>query len=187
MREATKIKTKYYTREILKYLLLAGAIYIAASSPYFALNLTKNISRLKKLKRKNANYTFNYLKKRGLIEIKKEGHNVRVALTEEGRKRAGKYQIDDLEIEKPKKWDKKWRVVIFDIPNSSGIIRDIFRRKLKEFGFYPLQKSIWVYPFPCREEIKLLREFLGVDKKQIQILEVIKLENDKFLKKHFQI
>ncbi len=187
MRKITKIKAKYYTREILKYLLLAGAVYIAASSPYFALNLTKNIFHLKKLKRKNANYTFNYLKKRGLIEIKREGRDIQVALTKEGKKRAGKYQINDLEIEKPKKWDKKWRVAIFDIPVSSGIIRDVFRRKLKEFGFYSLQKSIWVYPYPCQEEIKLLREFLGAEKKQIQVLEVIKLEDDKFLRKHFQI
>ena len=187
MRKITKIKTRYYSKEILKYLLLVGGVYIAASSPYFALNLTKNISQLKKLKRKNASYTFNYLKRRGLIEIKRDGHDVQIALTEEGRRRAGKYQIDDLEIERPKKWDKKWRVVIFDIPDSSRLIRNIFRRKLKEFGFYPLQQSVWIIPFPCRAEIELLREFLGANKKQIQILEVTKLENEKFFKKIFQL
>lgn len=187
MRKIAKIKVRYYSKEILKYLLLAGAVYVAASSPYFALNLTKNISSLKKLKRKNAGYTFNYLKKRGFIEIKRDGHDVLVALTKEGKKRAGKYQIDDLEIDKPKKWDKKWRVVIFDIPNASGAIRNIFRRKLKGFGFYLIQQSIWIYPYPCQDEIRLLREFLGLDKRHIQVLEVKKLEDDNFLKKHFKI
>ncbi len=187
MKKITKIKTKYYSKEILKYLLLAGAVYIAASSPYFALNLTKNIARLRKLKRKKATYTFNYLKKRGLIEIKREGRDVVISLTDEGKKRASKYQIDDLEIEKPKKWDKKWRVVIFDIPNTSRLIRDIFRRKLKEFGFYRLQQSIWIIPYPCQEEIALLREFLGANKKQIQVLEVTKLENESFFRNIFKI
>lgn len=188
MRKITKIKIRYYSREILKYLLLAGAVYIAASSPYFALNLIKNISKIKKslTKQKSANI-FNYLKRRGLIEVKRVGHDVRITLTKEGKKLAGKYQIDDLEIEKPKKWDKKWRVVIFDIPQASRLIRDIFRRKLKEWGFYRLQQSVWITPYPCQEEIELLREFLGVDKKQIQILEVTKLENENFFKKIFKL
>jgi len=184
MRKITKIKAKYYSKEILKYLLLAGAVYIAASSPYFALNLMKNISKPKPQKRKFTN-AFNYLKKRGLIEIQRKGHDVCLALTKEGKKRAGKYQIDDLEIEKPKKWDKKWRVIIFDIPVASRMIRDAFRRKLKEFGFQPLQKSVWVYPYSCQEEIELLREFFGLNKRQIQILEVVKLEEDKFFRKIF--
>jgi len=187
MRKVTKIKIRYYSREILKYLLLAGVVYIAASSPYFALNLFKNVSKLKNISKKKSVNIFNYLRRRGLIEIKREGHDVRITLTKEGKKQAGKYQIDDLEIEKPKKWDKRWRVVIFDIPTSSRLIRDIFRRKLKEFGFYCLQQSVWIIPYPCQEEIELLREFLGLNKKQIQVLEVIKLENEAFFKKIFKL
>jgi CRISPR-associated endonuclease Cas2 len=185
MRKITKIKAKYYSKEILKYLLLAGEIYTASAFPLdFPNNLKRSIARFKKEKLRSS---FKYLKKRGLLEIKREGHDVRISLTKEGRKRAGKYQIDDLKIEKPKKWDKKWRVVVFDIPNTSRLIRDIFRRKLKEFGFYRLQQSIWIYPYPCREEIALLREFLGANKKQIQVLEVTNLENEPFFKNIFKI
>lgn len=108
MRKITKIKGKYYAREILKYLLLTGAVYFAASSPYFALSLIKHIPRLRQFKKKNLYSTFYYLKKKGLIEIKQEGNDAQIFLTTEGKKRAGKYQINDLEIEKPKKWDKKW-------------------------------------------------------------------------------
>lgn len=190
MRKITKIKARYYSKEALKYLLLAGAIYVAASSPYFVLNLMKSISKERrwlKFRKEKFTNTFNYLKRRGLIEIRREGHDVRISLTKEGKKMAGKYQIDDLEIEKPKKWDKIWRVVIFDIPVFSRMVRDAFRRKLKEFGFCPLQKSIWVYPYPCKEEIELLREFFGLNKKQIQVLEVIKLDEDKFLRKFFKL
>jgi len=187
MRKITKIKLKYYSKEILKYLLLAGAIYIAASSPYFTFSLMRNILRGKQYNKRKSIAAFTYLKRRGLIEIKKENHDLLIRLTKEGRKRAGKYQIDDLEIARPKKWDKKWRLVIFDIPHRHKAKRNAFRRKLKELGFYPLQKSVWVQAFECKEEIELLREFFGLNKREIQVLLVEKIENDLFLKKFFNL
>ncbi len=51
------------------------------------------------------------------------------------------------------KWDKKWRVVIFDIPQELHRERNNFRKKLKSLGFHMLQKSVFVFPFPCESEI----------------------------------
>jgi CRISPR-associated endonuclease Cas2 len=189
MKKITKIKMRYYSKEILKYLLLAGMIYIAASSPYFVFQVMRNLPKFKKSKKEKKKFlnAFYYLKKRGLIEIKKEGHDICIALTPEGKKQAGKYQIDDLEIKKPKKWDKKWRVIIFDISDSHKIKRNALRRKLKELGFFPLQRSVWVFPFDCEAEINLLREFFGLNKKEVQLLLVTKIENELFLKKFFKL
>ncbi|MGB9743574.1 MAG: hypothetical protein ACPLW9_02610 [Minisyncoccales bacterium] len=100
---------------------------------------------------------------------------------------AGKYQIDDLKIERTKKWNGKYWLVIFDIPNTSRLVRDILRKKLKEWEFYPLQKSVWLHAFDCRKEVKLLQKFLGLNRRQIQVLEVNKIENDAFLRKFFKI
>lgn len=185
MKKITKIKAKWISKEILKYLLFAGMVCIAASSPYFVLSLMKNISKYRPNEKQKFLDAFNYLRKRGLIEIKKESHDILIALTEEGKKQAGKYQIDDLEIIRPKKWDKKWRLVIFDIPSQQSTQRNAFRRKLKELGFYPLQKSVWIHAFDCKEEIALLREFFGLNKRQIQVLLVKRLENDSFLKRFY--
>jgi CRISPR-associated endonuclease Cas2 len=184
-----KMKVLRLSKEILKYLLLAGVISVAATSPYFVFHLTKNIWKQKSYKPNKRKITdaFSYLKRRGLIEVKKENHDIQIALTEEGRKRAGKYQIDDLEIRRPSKWDRRWRVIIFDIPNSQKIKRNAFRRKLKEFGFYSLQKSVWVHPFNCQEEINLLRDFFGLDKKQIQVLLVDKIETELLLRKAYKL
>ncbi len=187
MKPIHKIKTRYYAKEILKYLLVSGLIFIAASSPYFVFNLSRSVFKNRKIVRKKFTSSFWYLKKKGLLQLKRQGHDVCIFLTKDGKKKAGKYQIDDLYIERPKKWDRKWRIVVFDIPNSSHIIRNIFRRKLKEFGFYMLQRSVWIYPFKCREEINFLREFLGANKQQIQVLEANRLDNDDFLRKIFKI
>ncbi len=51
------------------------------------------------------------------------------------------------------KWDKKWRVVIFDVPQELHRERNRLRMKLKTLGFYMLQKSVFVFPFPCEEEL----------------------------------
>ena len=185
MASAREIKVKHYSRKILEYLFVAGVLTVAGGGPYAGSSVARKLFQTNKHSQRKTTNSFYYLKKRGLVEMRRDGHDIHIALTKEGRKLAGKYQIDDLSIARPKKWDKKWRLIIFDIPATSNIIRDVFRGKLKEFGFCQLQKSIWIYPFECKEEIKLLREFLGADSKQIQVLEVSKMEDDSHLRKIF--
>jgi DNA-binding PadR family transcriptional regulator len=187
MRSVRKIKAKYYTKEALKYLLLMGAIVMSGSGPSLGLHLAREIFREKVTSRKQAYDTFRYLRRKGFVELRREGHDIAMTLTSEGKKQAGKFQIDDLVIERSKKWDRKWRIIVFDIPVASNTVRDIFRRKLKEFGFYRLQKSIWVFPFECREEIQLLRDFLEVGERQIIYLEAMAIEGDLVLKQYFRL
>ncbi len=189
MKSIQKIKAKYYLKEFLKYLLIAGAISLSGAGAGLGWQFSKRIMMGKKLvpdKNKSLT-TFYYLKRRNLIRLQNEGHDVLISLTAEGKKRAGKYQINDLIIERPKKWDGKWRMVIFDIPNASGLVRNVFRGKLREFGFYPLQKSVWAFPFDCEEEISFLRDFLGADKTQILFIEINKMENEAFLRSKFNL
>jgi hypothetical protein len=179
------------TKKILKGLLIAGVIYIAASSPYFAFYLSRNfwrsLGKTKPPQRDNRfRNAFYYLKRRGLLDIKKRDHQIYIGLTAEGRKKAGKYLIDDLEIKKPKAWDKKWRIVIFDIPNIIRIKRDVLRGKLKELGFFRLQQSVWVCPYPCKKEIDFLREFFGLNSKELILIEG-SIKSDKILRKFFNL
>lgn len=50
-------------------------------------------------------------------------------------------------------WDGKWRLVMFDIPQEKTSKRISLGRKMKLLGFYPLQKSVFVLPYPCDEEM----------------------------------
>jgi len=175
------------SKRILEFLLLVGVITIASTSPYFIYNLTKFILKDKRFKyfkeEGKIRDAFSYLKRKGLIRIEKDGNDIVVIPTEKGKRRVAKYKIDDLKIAVPRAWDKLFRVVIFDIQDSQKIKRNAFRRKLKELGFYSLQKSVWVHPFECSKEISFLRDFFGLDKKQIEILLVKSIENDIIVKK----
>jgi len=187
-------KYKYYftkprseiTKDILKWLLVAGAVYIAASSPYFTINLMRNLKK-QKYKRKRVYDAFYNLRRQGCIEMRENNHQIYISLTERGRKMAGRFQIDSLKINRPKKWDRKWRIVIFDITQLKNLQRNALRGKLKELEFYPLQKSVWIHPYPCEDEIRLLREFFGLSEKEIRLLTAENIEKDDFLRKIFKI
>lgn len=179
-------------KKILKGLLVAGTICIAASSPYFALHLARNLRQalrkrkhLEKVEESPFNNAFYYLLRREYLNINIRDKQVYISLTKEGRKKAGKYLIDDLEIKKPKTWDRKWRIVIFDVPTLTNIKRAALRGKLKEWDFYKLQHSVWVFPYKCKKEIDLLRDFFGLSHRQLEVITGV-IENDDFLCRHFK-
>ncbi|MDO8529421.1 MAG: hypothetical protein Q7S18_02025, partial [bacterium] len=109
------------------------------------------------------------------------------SLTEEGKKKAGKYQIDNLEIKKPKKWDKKWRILIFDIKNRDKLKREALRGKIKELGLYQLQKSVWVCPYEFVKEMNILRSFFNLSNDEMKIINAHEIENDNDIKIFFNI
>jgi CRISPR-associated endonuclease Cas2 len=175
------------SQEILHTLLVGGALLIAGQSPYFWLNLYKRLFQGKPIREPQVRDAFRYLQKRRLVFFEKHGKQVYLRLTPEGEKEAEKFQINKLAISVPSKWDGRWRLIIFDIPEKKRIKRESFRGKLKEMGFRRLQKSIWVYPYPCEKEVKLLREFFNLTHQNIRILEIEKLEEDTFLRRIFKL
>jgi len=52
--------------------------------------------------------------------------------------------------------DKKWGMVLFDIPENQRKNRDLFRKSLKNLGYQKLQKSIWVCKYDTSNETKEL-------------------------------
>src|SRR3989344_7076609 len=135
-------KYKYYfkkprseiVKDVFKCLAITGAVSIAATSPYFVSNILKGFKNAKKYKKRRVCDTFYRLRKEGCINIEKINHQIYISLTEEGKKKAGRLQVDSLKINTPKKWDGKWRVVIFDISQSKLSKREAFRGKIKELG-----------------------------------------------------
>lgn len=106
--------------------------------------------------------TIKRLEKQKLISWREnEKGEVQLTLTEDGQKRVLRYKIDELNLSKKKK-DGFLRVVIFDIPEKDKAAREVFRRKLKEMGFYKLQRSVFITPYKCKSEIDFLSHSLGV-------------------------
>jgi DNA-binding transcriptional regulator PaaX len=89
-----------------------------------------------------------------------------VTLTNLGSKVAARYWLDDLEIKKPEQWDGFWRFIAFDIPSKnpkSKLARYSLLKKLKELGFIMVQRSLWVHPYECREELAVIAKAFEVE------------------------
>ena len=127
------------------------------------------------------------IKHQKLIEYvcNKNGKTI-VKITKKGKSRLKAFAIDLIGIKKPNKWDGKWRLVMFDIPMRLTKGREALRYHLKELNFFQFQKSVWVYPYPCEDEIIFIANFFGVGK-CVEILTVESILRDEKLKKYFHL
>ena len=108
-----------------------------------------------------------------------------IVLSEKGKLKALTYYFQDMKINK-KKWDGKWRLVIFDIPEKKRKGRDALRDKIKEIGFYELQKSVFVFPYECKDEIDFIIEFFEL-RKYVRFGVLDSIDNELHLKKIFKL
>src|SRR3989344_3862315 len=139
-----KIRYGEITKDVLLMLAIAGGFAVAATSPFFLINVTRAIVRQKKYDKKYKDF-------------------------------------------KEKILDKKWRIVIFDIPERKGRqARNAMRWKLQKMGFFQLQKSVWVCPYPCEKEIQLVCEVFKINP-FVNIVTAEQIYNDGNLKKYFKL
>lgn len=174
-------------KDVLSTLLLAGMLVVASTSPFFITNLLKGIKRMNKYPNKKVYDTFYRLKRQGYINFYEKNNQIYIHLTEKGEKRAGWMQIDNLKINRAKKWDKKWRLVMFDISHLKRIYREALRGKLKELGFCLFQKSVWIIPYDCTKEIGILKEFFGLKESEVRLVVAQDIGGDKDFKRIFKL
>ena len=87
----------------------------------------------------------------------------------------------------PKKWDGKWRIVIFDLDESKKTIRDMLRSRLKMLEYVQLQRSVWISPYDTTDEIEQLQSKFQLNSDEFRLLEASTIGKDLGLKKHFNI
>ncbi len=109
-----------------------------------------------------------------------------MVLTDKGKNKVLTFNIDSMEIKKPKQWDKKWRVVVFDIPEKKRAARDVLRETLKRLGFYEFQKSVFIHPYPCQDEVDYAIEYFDV-RSWVRLMTAVSLDNELHLRKIFNL
>ena len=174
-------------RKIL-LLLLGGLALGLSGSPKTYFQILKAIGKeWQEINKQSLKRAIKNLYKSKLITEKQNPDGtITIVLTSEGKKKALTYDLDKMRIKKPAKWDKKWRIVLFDIPNKKKKIRDILRFHLKKLGFYELQESVFVYPYDCKDEIDYLIEFYDI-RKFVRFVIADSIDTELHLKSHFNL
>ncbi len=107
-------------------------------------------------------------------------------ITEAGRKAFAFEQAKVALKNQKKKWDERWRMVVFDVPEKRRNIRVRLCATMREVGFVRLQDSVWVYPYDCEDFIALLKAELRIGKDVLYAI-ADTIEHDKGLRRQFNI
>lgn len=130
----------------LPYILLKAYLKEKLKEPYSQTQMHNSVS---------------YLKRRKFIAFEFKENKIKVILTKLGRQHLNKVAFEEIKIQ-PIKWDGRWRLLTFDIPENKKRARQTFRRKIKELGFFHFQRSVFIFPFPCEKEIDNMTKLLEI-------------------------
>ncbi len=111
------------------------------------------------LKKNSVAQALRRLRVEGILDIDKRANQIIYKLTKSGKK-----ELELRRLLKDEKWDGKWRIVIFDIPEKMRGVRKVFRSKLKEWEFEQWQKSVWASQKPITKPLREFLKELGIEK-----------------------
>ncbi len=180
-----------YTSEIidnfLTFVVFSGSLALTIVAPNALVALEKPLLRfLNRQSKTEAKRIARYLKQQKIVNVTpNDDDSFRVTLTEGGKKRAYRAYFEKLNVT-DEKWDKKWRVLIFDIPEKHKTTRDYIRFHLRRIGFKPLQKSVFAYPYQVDEFIAVMYELFPNVKPYFSYMTVSEIDQHNALVKQFK-
>lgn len=158
-------KYNRFAKGILLRLAEVGLFTIAATSPYFIPLLLKKYFREQSRKQ-------HLLQQRAMRELrakrfiacfKRRDGTIEVQMTHRGKAMIRRFKLEELKLQKPTSWDREWHVILYDIPHHQKRASDAFREHLKKLGLFQLQKSVWISPYKCLEELEFLCGVFSLD------------------------
>ncbi|MCL5435832.1 MAG: CRISPR-associated endonuclease Cas2 [Patescibacteria group bacterium] len=147
-------------------------------TPYSYLRRYSGIPRKKYLD------TIRLLEKRGAVKISQKAAIKFVRLTRNGELEL--LLAKTIKFRRPNKWDGKWRMIMFDIPEQAHKLRDRLRWLLKKHHFMKIQQSAYISPWELNRAAVEYLIATGL-KKFTRILRIDALDDDKELQVHFKL
>lgn len=184
-----RAKTKRVRANIQQYILdvtfATGILAVSLAVPKMGKLLQPMMRDLTHPERTNIKIkrSFQQLLKNGDLEMLEKNGKKFVSITSKGKLKLFKLYGKTNQYKK-RKWDKRWRVVIYDIKETRRESRIKVAQLLRGYGFHKLQASVWVYPYPCEELIALLKAELKIGKQLLYAI-IEELEQDTALHSHF--
>lgn len=175
------MKRKFSAKELL-YALVEAPINILLS--FDGKNPLLVDCSLERFDCENLAQRLYYLKEKKLIKAIIKDNQKYYEITKKGREIIAWDKIDEVAKRQTGGWDGFLRIVMFDIPEDKKSTREVVRKKLEKIGFIQEQKSVFIYPFECKEEIDALSYFCSA-KTYIKYLVVQIIEGQEQLIRKF--
>ena len=170
---------------VLAVVAVAGFLTLAAITPN-ALRLLDYLPNGKyNLKYRMKSVTGRLVAKRYAVWVEKNGKKY-LRLTPAGHKALAFEQSKVALKNQKKKWDGRWRMIVFDVPERRRKVRNRLRAVMREVGFVRLQDSVWMYPYDCEDFVALLKAELKIGKDVLYAI-ADTIEHDKSLRRQFNL
>ncbi|OGM90574.1 hypothetical protein A2755_03405 [Candidatus Wolfebacteria bacterium RIFCSPHIGHO2_01_FULL_48_22] len=177
---------------ILKYLAIGtGIAVVSLTNPAGGARILSELAKIYYRKRCFEKDKFmrdlRVLQKREMVDYKELADgNIEIKILKTGKEKVLQFDIEHIELKTAGRWDKKWRIVSFDVPEKYKTARNALRRHLYRMGFYFLQRSVAIIPYSCEDEIDFIASFYAI-RDHILIAYVDHFEGEDKLKYHFGI
>lgn len=105
----------------------------------------------------NTRATLSRIEKKGYVKRVSEKRGVLFQVSKKGEE-----LLETLSLiipEKEKRWDGKWRLVSFDIPEEEHKARRELRQELKKLGLGRMHRSVWISPHRILGKVEELPAF----------------------------
>lgn len=183
---AQKKRQKAHIQQaILATVALSGVVLVAAVAPKLPTALSKLPSIKRAQLRARYRTALGRLAALGYVTFEKRDGKSYARITDAGRKKlVFELEKQKLDLSKKRRWNGRWRVIIFDVPERRRRTRDRLRVLMRELGFVRLQDSVWVFPYDCEDFIALLKAELKIGSAVLYMV-VEEIENDTHLREHF--
>jgi len=177
-----------HVQQKILLLLLGGLALSCTRSPSRQWQIIKGLRQnWKDISKQAAERAISALYESKLLVAKENADGTATLfLNDNGRKRALTYKIHYAKIKPVVRWDKKWRIVLYDIPEDERETRDAFRDHLTQLGFHKLQHSAGIHPFDCKNEIDFFIELLGI-RKYVRFIVADSIDDEMYWKHKFKL
>jgi len=190
-----KIKDEKINPTVKEVLILLGVgFFITASilapglplaiKPFIDYKKEKDYQKWKQFNQARLKQVLRRLKEQKVVEVISSEQGDIIKITEKGKRKVLNFNLENIQLEK--KWDGKWRLIIYDVAKERKKERDFLREILKRLNCFQLQKSVYLTPYQCEDEIEYIRQLFGIGD-EVKILKVASLENEKPYREYFGI
>jgi len=156
-KEAKKRRTRVNIKKvILGTIATAGLLSAAALAPN-AVQVLGVIGQKNKRRIRIFENSLSRLLDKKLVTMETTTKGKFIRLTDKGKFELQKLTNGKWKEKRKGFWDGKWRIIIFDIPETRRLDRVKLWRLLKRLGFFRLQDSVWVYPDDCEDLIRMIK------------------------------
>lgn len=169
-------------------LLYAGVVLALARTPKQSNRILCGLcDEWQNINRSSLRRALNSLESTGMIARKNANDDtMTLTLTRRGQSYAKQHTLSNLKLPRESKWDGKWRIIIYDIPEYARDFRIALCATLRTLGCYELQRSVMVYPYDCEQQIKrVAAEYEMQD--HIRFIVAERVDDERALRRYFRL